>query len=448
MRRQLQRIYWMAIGLTVIMALTAVGLLVYVRVQDTRESMRSILYTASAWTEESTEDLHSLADRIASAAPPLRVTFILEQGLVLADSQADLSQMENHMNRPEIVEARSGGIGEDMRRSETEGILTLYAAVRISPRLFLRLSYPLEEIMSLVKVCALGVGVLFLGLYGIQRGMLARFARRMVGQMEAVGRLLDGENARLEEEGFEEFRPAMRAIEYRVRRLNEDVRQIQKTQSLRESFVTNASHELKSPLTSIRGFAELLSEGMDDSPEERAMYLECILNECDRMRDVIEDILMLGRAGAPVQQTVQPVEVRRTAEEVACALGVRARQRSIRLEIQGELRVEAAEKDIWEILYNLADNAIRYGREGGWVHIRLEPGLIAVEDNGAGLAPEHIPLLFEPFFRVEGADGRGGGTGLGLPIVKKLAEKYRAQVKVESRLGEGSRFEIRFVREM
>ena len=140
MKRRLRHLYWTGIAITMVMATVAVAMMVKLKIDDSREALRSILHAASAWTMESTEDLQSMAESIASVSPPLRVTFLMEQGLVLADSEADALAMENHASRPEVQAALQGGIGESLRFSDTQAMLTLYAAMRISPALILRLS--------------------------------------------------------------------------------------------------------------------------------------------------------------------------------------------------------------------------------------------------------------------------------------------------------------------
>ena len=129
----------------------------------------------------------------------------------------------------------------------------------------------------------------------------------------------------------------------------------------------------------------------------------------------------------------------------AVALGPQAAQKGIEISVEGELTLEGVEKDFWEILYNLAGNAVRYGRSGGHVRIRLSPQEICVEDDGIGVKKEHLPHLFEQFYRVDQARGMApGGTGLGLSIVRALAERYGAQALAESEFGKGSRFIVRF----
>ena len=444
MKRRLRHLYWTGIVITMAMATVVMAMMVKLKIDDTRESLRSILHAASAWTMESTEDLQSMAESIASVSPPLRVTFLMEQGLVLADSEADALSMENHATRPEVQEALQGGIGESLRFSDTQAVATLYAAMRISPVLILRLSYPLWELAGVLAAYGAGLLCLFLILYVLQRRTLSRFGRDLLVQMDEVRRLLEGD-AGHGRAVFPELQPALDNISYLARRLREDLSEVSRTLTLRDDFVANASHELRSPLTSVMGFAEMLDEDMAYSPEERELCVRMIRSECQRMLDVIEDILHLSRAEAQPAEEAHAVDVGGVAQEIATSLSAQASQKGIEIRVEGEMVREGVEKDFWEILYNLAGNAVRYGREGGHVWIRLTGDAIEVEDDGVGIAPEHLPHIFEQFYRVDESRGMApGGTGLGLSIVRALAERCGARVTVESEAGKGSTFAVHF----
>lgn len=264
-------------------AFIAIGgffLVTVTRIRDVHESMRAILYMGSAWTEESTDDLQSLSERISSAASPMRITFITNDGLVIADSRVSAFTMENHFNRPEIRKATNGNVGSAIRHSDTEGILTIYMAERISDRLYLRVSYPLNEMTGMLLIYVLIAFVTFFLIFLIQKKQIDGFANSVVREFEIVKALLDGKKVDLDSVAFPESKGALRVIAYQVERLNADYRQVENALHLRRQFVANASHELKSPLTSIQGFAEMLYEGMEDGEEERETFLKCILNEC------------------------------------------------------------------------------------------------------------------------------------------------------------------------
>ena len=439
MKRRLQAIYWRGVLLTLLIALAAIGVTAKLAIEDAHSQMRALLQAASMWTMDSNDDFQTLADAIAKVSPQLRVTFMMDSGLTLADSANGAEGDANHYSDPEIVAARRGETGQSLRMSRTGASLVLYMAKRLSPRLILRLSYPVLEVAGSIAMYGVMLTVLFLALYLLQRRDFARFAADQRRQMEDLRRLLDGELSHIKAV-FPEYQPDMDAIAYRIHRLKQDQHEILRTMNLRNDFVANASHELRSPLTSVRGYTELLKEGMADTPEERELCLQTIMGECDRMLVVIEDILRLSRAERGSGEAMEPIAVAPIAEEVRQSLTPRANRKGIGIDVSGEAFVSAREQDIWEILYNLMVNAVRYGKPDGHVWVRLSGKSIAVEDDGIGIAPEHAARVFEQFYRVDEARDAEGGTGLGLSIVKAIVEGCNGQLSVESSLGKGTRF--------
>ena len=446
MKKRLARIYLWEIVFTLCMAILAIGLALFFRISDIRENLYSSLQTAVEWTRDSNEDLESLAKKIASVSPPLRVTFMMEEGLMLADSWEGANLQRNHYGDPEISAARAGEVGRRLFYSPGRNTLFLYLAKQVSPGLILRVSYPVLEVGRALLGYGSLMAALFLLLYLAQRRMLGRFGMELESQFREIRSLLEGEKEKARAV-FPEFAPSLEAISYQFHRLREDREEILRTMNLRADFVAHASHELRSPLTSIRGFAEMLKEDMASSEEERQLCLEMIVGECDRMLEVIEDVLSLRRAEKeePVEQKL--LEVFPLAQEVCLSLTPLAREKGIQLSISGEMRVYCQEKDLWEILFNLISNAITYGKEGGFVNVHLEEGSLFVSDNGIGISPEDAKLVFEPFYRADEARGEGG-TGLGLSIVKALAKRMGASIWLESSLGEGSTFFLSFPEEV
>ena len=444
MKRRLSSIYWLGTGITLLMALVAIAVAAKLKIDDTRSNLTAMLNAASRWTLDSNDELQTLADEISGVSPPMRVTFLLDSGLILADSAQDVDPVVNHGRDREILQARRGGIGHDLRISAADATFTLHMAKRLSPQLILRVSYPVLEIARWLLVYGVAVLLLFLVLYQIQRHVIARFASDQQRQMEDVQRLMDGEVDTVEAV-FPELQPSLDAIAYRIRRLHNDYDEIVKTMQLRSDFVANASHELRSPLTSVRGFAEMLQEGLADTPEEQALCLETIRSECDRMLQVIEDILMLSKAEQKTEALPEPLNVLPIVMEVKRALEPRAGKKQICLMTEGNARVRAENREIWEILYNLMDNAIRYTKPRGHVWVRMSGSRIEVEDDGIGIEREHLGNLFEPFYRVDETRGEDqGGTGLGLSIVRAIVQRRGGTIDVESRPGVGTRFTLSF----
>jgi two-component system phosphate regulon sensor histidine kinase PhoR len=220
---------------------------------------------------------------------------------------------------------------------------------------------------------------------------------------------------------------------------------------VRRDFVANASHELRTPLTSIRGFVEALEDGAVSEPETAQRFLGKIRTHADRMANLVEDLLELSRLESgegPAQwEDVLPAEV---AEDVVASFQGLARRKELslrHLNRSAPMVVTDADR-LRRILENLVENAVKYTPSGGKVEVTSAPGpdggaVLSVQDNGPGIAREHLPRLFERFYRVDKARSREiGGTGLGLAIVRHLAEGMGATVTVDSEFGSGSCFTV------
>jgi two-component system phosphate regulon sensor histidine kinase PhoR len=230
-----------------------------------------------------------------------------------------------------------------------------------------------------------------------------------------------------------------------------DVTERRRLDQVRRDFVANASHELRTPLTSIRGFVEALEDGALGEPDTATRFLGKIRTHADRMAALVEDLLELSRLESgespPRWELLAPAEV---AEEVVASLSDLAARRRITLRCQdgGAPSVTTDADRLRRILVNLTDNAVKYTPEAGHVEVSCAAGddgsaVLAVRDDGPGIAAEHLPRIFERFYRVDKARSRElGGTGLGLSIVRHLAEGMGASVAVASEIGRGSTFTV------
>jgi two-component system, OmpR family, phosphate regulon sensor histidine kinase PhoR len=218
---------------------------------------------------------------------------------------------------------------------------------------------------------------------------------------------------------------------------------------MRADFVANASHELRTPLASLRGFVETLQGPARDDAAARERFLAIMASQAERMTRLIDDLLSLSRV--EMRAHLPPrgiVELNETAAYVLQVLEPLAERSGTRLELtplDGPARIQGDREEIVQVLQNLVHNSIKYGREGGHVEIAIgrEDGrlALAVSDDGPGIAPEHLPRLTERFYRVSIASSREkGGTGLGLAIVKHVLARHRADLRIASRVGEGSTF--------
>jgi two-component system phosphate regulon sensor histidine kinase PhoR len=230
-----------------------------------------------------------------------------------------------------------------------------------------------------------------------------------------------------------------------------DVTRLKRLEAVRRDFVANVSHELKTPVTSIKGFTETLLDGASEDPEASRRFLRIIAGQADRLNSIIEDLLALSaleatREGRPALEEADVCDVVTVAVEV-CEPKAQAKGINIDTQCAGSVFAPINPPLLEQAVVNLIDNAVKYSPEGSEIGVRLEEigdqVVIRVADHGPGIPREHLTRLFERFYRVDKARSRDlGGTGLGLSIVKHIAQVHGGRVSVESTLGRGSTFSI------
>jgi len=231
-----------------------------------------------------------------------------------------------------------------------------------------------------------------------------------------------------------------------------DVTRIRKLENVRREFVANVSHELKTPITSIKGFVETLIDGAVDNPDDARRFLETISRQADRLDAIIEDLLSLSR----VEQGAEQDKIELSQEKISpvletavqsCEAQASAKNIKINLEADSNLSARLNAHLLEQAVINLITNALAHSESGGeitlWAVKTHDSIDIIMTDYGCGIAPENLPRLFERFYRVDKARSReAGGTGLGLAIVKHIVLAHGGQVSVESKIGKGSSFYI------
>lgn len=227
-----------------------------------------------------------------------------------------------------------------------------------------------------------------------------------------------------------------------------DLTRIKKLERTREEFVANVSHELRTPLSLIKGYAETLLDGAKDNPEVSTRFLQTIDRNAERLKLLIEDLLVISELeSGRVKLNLQAVNLRNVVEKVLADFKARAGAKDIQLaHTAPEMSLRADPDRLEQVLFNLVDNAIKYGRSGGKVTVGariadMQFGEVFVQDDGPGLPPEALERVFERFYRVDKARSRDqGGTGLGLSIVKHIVQSHGGKVRAVSQPGHGATF--------
>ena len=481
-----------------------------------------------------------------------RFTVVDTDGTVLYDTQAKPSEMDNHADREEIVEAFKDGKGSSARNSSTLTERTFYEAVRLENGDVLRISVSqltvgalilgmLPAIIAIILVAAVVAGILSHTMakkvteplmqldlehpsdnstYEELTPILTKVHRQhkqIKSQMEtlrrksdefeqivssmneglvlldehgmvlsmntaakkifavkkdvkgsdfllvdrtskmskAIWNALDGNHSEYtEERNGSEYQFTVNSIESDGRVLGAvilvfDISDRAFAERNRQEFTANVTHELKTPLQSIIGSAELLENGLV-KPEDTTRFVGNIRKEATRLVSLINDIIRLSQLDENNEPATETVELTEVAKEAVEVLTVSAAKRNVELIIEGEPQtIFGVRRYIYEIIYNLCDNAIRYNVDGGKVEIKIGKdnghAVVSVKDTGIGIAPEHQSRIFERFYRVDKSHSKEtGGTGLGLSIVKHAVQYHSGKVTLESEVGKGTTITIRF----
>ena len=316
-----------------------------------------------------------------------RVTLIASTGDVLYDSRNDGSTMENHKTRAEVQQALKNGTGEKIRMSDTVSKELYYYAVLLDDGNVLRVSKSMDV--------------------------------------------------------YEEMTPLLKAMD-------KQNKEKEAVANMRKEFSANVSHELKTPLTSISGYAEIMMNGLV-RPEDIPRFSETIYKEARRLLTLIEDIIKISKLDdESVELEKEDVDLFELTREIVSRLSLTAAQRNIHMELTGEsVKIHGIRQILDEMIYNITENAVKYNKENGnvtiWVGNTLEGPKVRVSDTGIGIPKEHQDRIFERFYRVDKSHSKErGGTGLGLSIVKHGAILHGAKVQVDSEYGKGTRMEIIF----
>lgn len=375
-----------------------------------------------------------------------RITLIHKDGTVYFDNMVDASRLENHSLREEFVAAKEKGAAKVSRYSSTMTDKTLYFAKSLQNGDVLRISCDQHSVAVLV----LGMSqtlLIMLVLAVIISGIAAVWtSRRITNPLNQIN-LEKPESCAV----YEELKPF-------TKRIAEENYEKTQREELRKQFTANVSHELKTPLTSISGFAEILKNGGTDEKTTKD-FAGTIHEESQRMISLVNDIIKLSKLDEKsISLKKEPIELLGLSKEIAKILSASAKAKNIKLDVHGDSgKIMGVQPVIYEMIYNLIDNAIKYNVQNGTVEVTVkeekpEKGhtfgnktVISVRDTGIGIPKNEQDRVFERFYRIDKSRSKElGGTGLGLSIVKHAAKFHDAAINLSSKEGEGSTFTITF----
>ena len=374
-----------------------------------------------------------------------RITLTRPDGTVLFDSVSDPEKMENHSNRPEFKDAAKDGYGEKVRFSETFSEQTFYCAIRLDNGNILRVARTTDSVFVTLMSSFTILGGIMVAIILLEMFLVQRQTKDLIEPINE----LDLEHP-LKNVCYEELRPLLVRVDQQNKQIARQVEELKEAEAMRREFSANVSHELKTPLMSISGYAELMMNGMvgpDNVPE----FSGRIYHEASRLSSLVADIIQLSRLDEKNNDMpFEAVDLYELAEDIVLHLQTPAMKKKITLSLTGKtVVVRGVRQVLYEMFYNLADNAVKYTEEGGTVEVTVgkedKRPFYRVEDTGIGIPKEEQKRIFERFYRVDKSHSRQtGGTGLGLSIVKHGAALHHAEIKVESELSKGTKMELVF----
>lgn len=371
----------------------------------------------------------------------VRITLVAKDGTVIADSQESANKLGNHLNRQEIQQAIKNGEATVTRHSDTQGKKIYYFAKQLDNGNILRVSTEAKSIgkffSDYIMYIFLCIIVVIVAAVFVSMGI----TKSIVKPITQLGQSLDNID---KFKSDEELKPLVNAL----------LQQKKKQKMLdkqKKQFTANVSHELKTPLTSIAGYAELIETGMA-KPEDIKPFAGVIRKQALRLVSLSEDIIQLSQLEESDDEDMsfESVNLYEIAQRCVEALNINAINKGVTLNLTGEeCYIRGKAQLVEELVYNLCDNAIRYNKENGNVTVTVTPlekgASVSVKDTGIGIPKKYQERIFERFFRVDKSRSKAtGGTGLGLAIVKHITQLHDAKLEISSEEGKGTEIIVTF----
>lgn len=441
------RIFRSIFAVALLVMLTSIGIIVgvlytYFEDEYLDELKNEAVYIAAGIGDGGIDYLKTVSEEHDAS---VRITLVSSSGEVLFDNRADPSGMENHSDRREIREAMKSGEGSSTRYSDTLNEKSINYAVRLDDGSILRVSGMQFSVWALLRGMVQMIAII-LAITLLLSALLAyRLARKIVRPLNEIDFEHPEEAKGLQE--YEELKPLLQKLHSQNRMLQNEMEEREK---MRREFTANVSHELKTPLTSISGFAEIIREGLVKE-EDISRFAGKIYTESQRLIRLVEDIIKISRLDDEELELERvPVDLSEIVREVNDTLTPEAMKHDIRILLNTEpVEIRGIRQILMEMIYNLCDNAVKYNREGGEVVISLhknqERAVLSIRDTGIGIPEEEQNRVFERFYRVDKSHSKEvGGTGLGLAIVKHAALYHNAHVSLKSAPGKGTEVTVIF----
>jgi two-component system, OmpR family, phosphate regulon sensor histidine kinase PhoR len=395
----------------------------------------------------------------------VRLTLIRKDGRVLFDSEVlrdSLGRLENHLGRPEVRRAVLGATGSDKRHSASTNREYFYAARRVfSPMAgtldsgFVRGALSEEGAVGLdsgVQSIIWWIGaVTILGIAAVSLRVARRISDPIVAISATARRITSGDiGQRVRIDQKDEIGDLGRSVNEMAGKLQSDIERLRKLERIRSEFLANVSHELRTPIFSIQGFLETLLDGAVDDPRVNRDFIEKAHRHAIRLNTLLTDLIDISRIeSGEMKMSLRYFPAEEFLGQLTGDMSPLAARNSVSLSlhlgIPAGMQIFGDRDRLRQVMVNLVDNAVKYTEAGGAVRIRATADeqhcTISVEDSGIGIEAEHLPRLFERFYRVNKDRSRDvGGTGLGLAIVKHIVEAHGGTISVRSTVGEGSVF--------
>lgn len=400
--------------------------------------------------------IHDMLERMFADNSGMQFTVYRSDGSPIVDSLNAEPERATRQNAPEVIASLESELGRGIDiRQNRQGQQTMYMSVLIQREIvvtgILRLGMPMQATTDKIRQSLwilAGVALLITAGVSIFGWLLARnLARPIQTLTQAVEHMELGDlGMRVKPSGPRELQRLAEAFNNMATRLQSNINQLR-------DFVANASHELRTPLTVVKLRAEALSGGAMDDPDVAQRFLSDIESEVDRLVIMVNDLLDLSRVDAGMDATKRNmVDLGAIVHEVYETFTIRSARAGVELVLNTEdnlPQIMGNEDQLRRVFYNLVENAIKFTKENGRVEMSIGHGpqentvRFLLKDNGAGIAPEHLPHVFERFYRADTGQSRPGsnrGSGLGLAIAKSIVENHGGEIGVSSQIGEGTTF--------